>query len=124
MAHLIGRLHNWGAWARADDSGPAHSCVASFWSKWLPHKAWDEGWGDAPAEEAHTPEIDEQDAERIDWYVRALPRSYCALLTQRYVLRRKVDRLEHDAAVRALADLMGESIVTVRAIRVLVRGAI
>lgn len=124
MARLIDRLHNWGAWARSDDGGPADSCVASFWSKWLPHKAWDAGWGDAPTEEPHTPDIDDIDAERIDCWVRQLPRGPRALLITRYVLRRKVDRLEHDAAVRALADLMGENVATVRAIRVLIRGAI
>lgn len=121
MALLIDRLRNWGAWARHDDT-PA-SCIASFWARWIPSKGWDAGWGDAPiADEIHIPEIDDQDAERIDAFVRQLPRHHRAILTQRYVLRSKVDRLEHDAAVRALADLMQENVVTVRAIRVLIRG--
>jgi len=123
MAHLLDRLSNWGAWARADDTGPSGHSIASFWRKWLSHKAWDDGWGEQTTPEAgHEQDVDEHDAEKMDFYVHQLTQASKAILVQKFVLRKHVHWRDVDPAVRALAELMKENVSTNRGIRVLLRG--
>lgn len=126
LTHLMDKLANWGRWARADGES-LRSCIAGFWAAWLPHRAWDSGWGDpngvdGPDEHA----IDAEDAERIDTFVRQLCLGHRRTLIRRYVHgHRPQTPYERDSlrqAIDALADLMGETTRTVRHIRVLVRG--
>ena len=114
---LLSRLWNWGAWGRSDPGGPDGSCVNSIWDQWNPYGAGrDEGWGEpesAPASE----EIDEQDAEAMDCWVRQLHREPRALLVQRFVMRKRVSWDTLDPAVRALGDLIERNWLAVEAMR-------
>jgi hypothetical protein len=125
MARLVDRLHNWGAWAR-HDAGATRSCIAGFWSKWIPSKAWDEGWGEQTADPGDAPDIDEDDAERLDCYIRQLPSGHRSALVRRYVHQHRpmtpTERETLRAAQMALAGAMGETIRVVRTIQVLIRG--
>ncbi len=126
MSLIITRLHNWGAWAR-HDAESARSCIAGFWSKWIPGKAWDAGWGDPnPDDAGDASDIDEDDAERIDCYVRQLASGHRSALVRRYVHGHRpttpAERETLQAAQMALAGAMGETIRVVRTIQVLIRG--
>jgi hypothetical protein len=127
MSLLVRRLHNWGAYARHDASS-VRSCIASFWSKWTPWTAWDSaGWGDPnPHDPGDTPAIDDEDAERIDAYVRQLASGHRSALVRRYVHGHRPttpnERNALTAAQMALAEQMGETIRTTRYIRLLIRG--
>jgi len=119
-------LHGWGRWARADEAS-IRSCIAGFWKMWTAHSAWDQfGWGDIESVPDGGPEIDAEDAERIDAFVRQLCMGHRSSLIRRYVHgHRPQTPYERDSlrqAIDALADLMGENTRTVRHLRILVKG--
>ena len=128
MARLIDRLWNWGVWSRSDPGGPTRSCIASFWAKWTSSTAWDSaGWGDPnPHDPGDVPEIDAEDAERIDAYVRSVSNGHRSALVRRYVHgHRPTSPSEMEslyAAQRALAEAMGETVTPTRYVRRLARG--
>jgi len=100
-------LFNFGAWARLDPCAPDSSCQNPLYRDWIPSKAWDSAWGEQisndPGEER---QIDDEDAEEIDKLIRSLDVWPRAVIVGRFVLRSDIPRLDVDAAVRALADLI------------------
>lgn len=111
---LVARLHNWGIWSRIDPCRPDGSCQNPFWERMLPEST-DDGYGDlttaavvltytVPAQAER--ELDEIDAERVDFLVRQLHKQPRVMLVRRFVLRHKIGWEELDPAVRALQDVI------------------
>ena len=125
LTRLQDRLWNWGQWARHDAEGGSSS-IASFWRKWLPHKAWDAGWGDPNGIDGpDSNAVDDLDAEAIDAWVRQMSRPGRATLVRRYVHGHR-PQTPHEiggvrGAVEELAQLMGENVKTARFLRMVVR---
>lgn len=104
---LLWRLWNFGAWARLDPCAPDGSCENPLYRDWIPSKAWDSAWGEQispdPGDERV---IDEQDAEALEASILLLDAWPRAIIVSRFVLRNNLPRLEVDAAIRALGDII------------------
>lgn len=116
------RLWNWGRYCRADSGGPDGSCANPMYQMMVVRD--DEGYGEITAEtviavqddpaRAEQEDIDEGDAESLDFYIRhQLRAGHRATLCVRYVLR--VPATTPDAKTRlyaareALAGLINEN---------------
>lgn len=96
-------LRNWARWARGhvvDLSIPEPPIFA----QWLPGNAREPGWGDECAPDPIPDPVDEQAALEIDRLLLGLRTQHWRTIRRAFLLQRTVDRLELDAACRALAD--------------------
>ena len=104
------RLWNWGAFSRRDPDKPDGSCVNPIWANFIPSKDWDEAWGEQVSPDPGSElDIDEDDAEVMDCWLRQLltrNKSAAVVIVRRFAHRVWVPKLDVDAAVRALGDLI------------------
>lgn len=128
---LVQRLWNWGAYGRIDPCRPDGSCQNSFWDQMVSGE--DDGYGEITATTliVHQPQpakaeqdLDEQDAERVDFLVRQLQRDKRVILVRRFQLRHKLGWDIVDPAVRALQDVIDVNRHTVDYIEGRLRGRI
>lgn len=111
------RLPNWGRWAWINPDRPDSSCANPLYD--MMKYEDDDGYGEvtsativriqtAPAKAEV--DIDEFDAECLDVLILQTPKVHRQVLVGRYVLRHDVPRLEVDAAVRAIMDVMAANL--------------
>lgn len=90
---LKSRLYNWGCYCRLGFGGPDSSCANPMYEQMIPPGP--EEYGEVTAdtvivEQAHDArpeqEIDEPDAESLDFMIRQLSQGHRATLATRYVL--------------------------------------
>lgn len=109
------RLPNWGRWAWHNPDAPDASCANPLYAMMVRSDGDDYGYGNIteatirrlqlvpmPAQD----ELDEADAEVVEAIVLQTPRSHRAVLVSRYVLRRTIDHMTLNAAIRAAADVI------------------
>lgn len=110
MTHgdLVNELVNWGRWAR-DDRSPGGYSESSI--NRLAGRTRDRDSYECPPGEVEVASRpDERSALVLDRFLRQLERRSWAILRRRYYHRDWVRAEDHDAAVRALADLMDRAV--------------
>jgi hypothetical protein len=103
------RLPMWGAWGRWDTDKPNNQRLGC--SIYQMGRADRQGEGESGEEWADlpSPKMDIADCERLDGYIRQLSELHRQIIRQKYYKRLAVHRLDVDAAVRALLDLMADN---------------
>lgn len=99
-------LHNWQRWAA--DAMPDLGVQPPPWAElWRPNLAWDASWGDPDAApEQVEPEVNGADGYFIDRAVMRLCSKHLLVLKRHYINRREQNRMDLDAAARALGDII------------------
>ena len=102
------RLPSWGSWGRWDTDKP--NCQRLGGSIYQMGRADRQGEGESLLEQDDLPpKMDIADCELLDHYIRQLGELHRAIIRQKFYKRLPVHRLDVDAAVRALLDLMGRA---------------
>lgn len=133
-AMFVGRLWNWGRfkWRDLMSGRPDGACLNPLYEMMVSDG---EGYADdsetgltavavivalrtEPAK-AEPPEIDEEDAENLDGWIRQLAQHHRSLLSRRYVTREPINV---DPSIRELQRLMDENRTVVARIRMLQNG--
>lgn len=123
------RLPNWGLWASQDPDAPDKSCRNSIYEMGPACDA--DGWGEVDGDtivvpqvtetQGERPEVDELDAERVDFMVRQMLRGHRTILVRRFSLRERLRNDEVDNAVWALVRMFDAVAATTARMQALLR---
>jgi hypothetical protein len=97
-------LTNWQRWAAT--AFPNLGVQPPPWAEqWIPHKAWDSGWGDPIPLDPPSDSVDELLAEWTDKLLMKLPVAHLLTIKRHYINHRRQEKDKLDAAIRAFGDL-------------------
>jgi hypothetical protein len=97
-------LTNWQRWAAT--AFPNLGVQPPPWAEqWIPHKAWDSGWGDPVPLDPPSDAIDERLAEWTDKLLMKLPIAHLLTIKRHYINHKRQDKEKLAAAIRAFGDL-------------------
>lgn len=126
---ILPRVHNWAraVWRDIKSAGPDSSCVNSLYSMGGSDDTND-GWGEiidgntvlaetVLVAKAELPEIDDEDAEIMDAWIRQLAREHRIVLHRRYVLHHRIGHSYVDAAIKAIGQAMDANRAVVERMR-------